>query len=164
MQKTHGMKRSLTLAISALILLSATLLSCKVNNKSAEIPADSTVSRKSISRLLAGDVSKAWAIKSFHVDGEDQLKGLSPCELDNTDHYFRNLVYEAREGKSRCNDSDPDIRQRGKWSLNADSTAVEVKMGTSLFTLEIINLNENEFHYRSVNNGKTTEAVLVAVK
>lgn len=158
------MKLSRSITTLAVLTVIALLSSCRVNNRQTESPAKDIGNTKSISQLLAGNISKSWAIRSFVVDGEDQLKGLKACELDNTDHYFRNLVYEAREGKSRCNDSDPEIRQHGKWTLNADSTAVEVKMGTSLFTLEIINLTENEFHYRSVNNGKTTEAVLTAVK
>lgn len=156
------MKRiSSTLIYFILIVLVA--LSCKVKDRNQESTADNSSKKQSVAWLLAGDESKGWAIQSFNVNGEDQLKSLEPCQLDNIDYYFRNQVFESNEGLSRCNTNDPDILRRGKWSLNSDSTVVEVKLGTDLFSLTIIELTEDTFHYRSEIDKNVTEAILVSV-
>jgi hypothetical protein len=138
------------------------LAGCTVRNNKQEPQDLKTEKKTDIAWLLAGDVSKAWAIESFTVDGIDQLQGLAACELDNLDVYYRNLVYESIEGKLRCKTSDPEVRRHGKWSLNADSTAIDVKLGMDLFTLQIVEITEKKLHYRSNDNNRVTEAVLVA--
>lgn len=153
----HTIKIILSLAIPALLLCS-----CSVRNQNQESADTDLQQKKSIAWLLAGNSYKAWAIESFRVDGIDQLKGLAACELDNLDVYHRNFVFESVEGNQRCKSNDPEIRRRGKWSLNADSTAIEVKLGTDLVTLQIIELTEKKLHYRSTMNQRVTEAVLVA--
>lgn len=135
---------------------------CKVKVKNQDSGSDSTSKKQSISWLLAGDEYKAWAIESFTVNGEDQLKGLEPCKLDNIDFYYRNQSFESTEGNTLCKPGDPTILRRGKWSLNADSTAIEVKLGSDLFSLQLIEINEKKLHYRAETGKQVTEAVLVA--
>jgi len=148
--------------IFPLTLLVLMLTGCSVRNNKPESPEVIREKNTSISWLLAGDVCKAWAIESFTVDGIDQLKGLEACQLDNLDVYYRNLVYESIEGNTRCKNNDPEVRRHGKWSLNADSTAIEVKLGMDLLTLQIVEITDKKLHYRSTNNNHITEAVLVA--
>jgi len=135
---------------------------CKVKDKIQETAVISADKKESIDWLLAGDDFKAWTVESFSINGEDKLKDMKPCQLDNVDCYYRNQIYESREGNSRCNESDPELISRGKWTLNADSTAIDVKLGSRIHTLQIISLTKNKLHYRSSVNKQTTEAVLVA--
>lgn len=144
------------------VLSALVAFSCKVKDRNQESTADKSSKKKSVAWLLAGDESKGWAIQSFKVNGEDQLKSYEPCQLDNIDFYFRNQVFESNEGLTRCNANDPDILRRGKWSLNTDSTTVEVKLGTDLFSLTIVELTEDTFHYRSEIGKNVTEARLVS--
>lgn len=144
-------------------LLALVAFSCKVKNRNQETTADNNSKKQSVAWLLAGDDSRGWAIQSFTVNGDDQLKSLEPCQLDNIDFYFRNQVFESNEGLTRCNKNDPDILRRGKWSLNSDSTAVEVKLGTDLFSLTIVELTEDMFHYRAEIDKNVTEAILISV-
>jgi hypothetical protein len=155
------MKR-LTSPLIFFILSALLAFSCKVKDRKQESTANTNSKKQSVAWLLAGDESKGWAIQSFTVNGEDQLKSLEPCQLDNIDYYFRNLVFESKEGLARCNANDPDILRRGKWSLNTDSTTVEVKLGTDLFSLTIVELTEDTFHYRSEIGKNVTEARLVS--
>lgn len=134
---------------------------CKVKVKNQDSGSDSTSKKQSISWLLAGDEYKAWAIESFTVNGEDQLKGLEPCKLDNIDFYYRNQSFESTEGNTLCKPGDPTILRRGKWSLNADSTAIEVKLGSDLFSLQLVEINEKKLHYRAETGKQVTEVVLV---
>lgn len=145
------------------VLSALVAFSCKVKDRNQESTADNSSKKQSVAWLLAGDEYKGWAIESFTVNGDDQLKSYEPCKLDNIDFYFRNLVFESNEGPTRCNTSDPDILRRGKWSLNSDSTTVEVKLGTDLFSLIIVELTENTFHYRSEIGKNITEAKLVSI-
>ena len=144
------------------VLLALLAFSCKVKDRNQESTADNSSKKQSVAWLLAGDESKGWAIQSFTVNGEDQLKGFEPCRLDNIDFYFRNQVFESNEGLTRCNTNDPAILRRGKWSLNSDSITVEVKMGTDLFSLIIVELTEDTFHYRSEIGNNVTEAKLIS--
>lgn len=135
---------------------------CKAKDKIQKTNVISADKKGSIDWLLAGDDFKAWAVESFSINGEDKLKDMKNCQLDNIDCYYRNQIYESLEGNSRCTETDPELISRGKWTLNADSTAIEVKLGSRMYTLQIINLTKNRLHYRSVVNKQTTEAVLVA--
>jgi|GEM_PF-1000140 len=123
-------------------------------------PADSA--NTSRAEKLSGKTEKAWQIKSFTVDGQDMLAGLKSCELDNLDVYYASGVYESHEGNTKCNPADQDIRRRGKWALNEDSTSVDVKLGNSWVSLKILELSDQKFHYTSINKGHVTEAVLTA--
>ncbi|KAF0197304.1 MAG: hypothetical protein FD166_1946 [Bacteroidetes bacterium] len=154
--------KSISSIIIPLAILVIIVAGCSIRNNKQESQEPKTEKKSGVSWLLAGDVSKVWAIESFTVDGIDQLKGLETCQLDNLDVYCRNLVYESIEGNTRCKTNDPEIRRHGKWSLNADSTAIEVKLGTDLFSLQIIEISEKKLHYRSNDNNHVTEAVLVA--
>ncbi|MBK6962432.1 MAG: hypothetical protein IPH20_00505 [Bacteroidales bacterium] len=147
-----------TIYLAAIVLI---MSGCKIKVKNQDSASDSTSKKQSIAWLLAGDEYKAWAIESFMVNGEDQLKGLEPCQLDNIDFYYRNQVFESTEGNTLCKPGDPAILRRGKWSLNADSTAIEVKLGTDLFSLQLVEINEKRLHYRAETGKQVTEAVLV---
>lgn len=162
--KTIIMKRIKKSSGLAILLIFSVMMSagCRISSRNQDPATNHTDGKAGISWLLAGDAYKTWAIESFTVDGIDQLKTLEPCQLDNMDVYYRNLVYESVEGDSRCKTNDPDIRRYGKWSLNADSTAIEVKLGTDLFSLQIVEITEKKLHYRSTSNNQVTEAVLVA--
>lgn len=135
---------------------------CKVKDKNPETKNTIASPKQNKAWLLAGDEYKAWAVESFTVNGLDQLKDMKACQLDNVDVYFRNLSLESHEGASRCHDNDPDIFSRGKWSFNADSSAIEIKLGSNLLQLDIVELTKNRFHYRSEVKSQITEAVLVA--
>lgn len=137
---------------------------CKIKEKNQESTIKRPDKRVSIAWLLASDDFKGWAVESLSVNGEDQLKSMKHCQLDNIDFYYRNQIYESREGKSRCVETDPEVRSRGKWTLNADSTAIEVKLGSKLHTLQIISLTKNRLQYRSAVNNQITEVVLVATE
>ncbi|NTW25583.1 MAG: hypothetical protein HGA37_12870, partial [Lentimicrobium sp.] len=137
---------------------------CKIKDKNQESNPKLSDEKESIAWLLAADDFKGWAVESFSVNGEDQLKSMKPCQLDNIDFYYRNQIYESREGKSRCDDTDPEIRSRGKWTLSADSTAIEVKLGSKPYSLQIVSLTKNRLHYRSEVNNQITEVVLVATE
>lgn len=136
---------------------------CKTKDSIQQANIEPAEHKERIDWLLAGDDFKVWAVESFSINGEDKLKDMMPCQLDNVDCYYRNQIYESREGNSRCNETDPELISRGKWTLNADSTAIEVKLGSRMLTLQIISLTKNRLHYRSVVNKQTTEAVLVAI-
>ena len=146
-----------TIYFTAIVLM---VTGCKVKDRNQDSASDSAAKKQSIAWLLAGDEYKVWAIESFMVNGEDQLKGLEPCQLDNTDIYYRNQLFESTEGNTLCKPGDTLLR-RGKWSLNVDSTAIEVKLGTDLFSLQLVEINEKRLHYRSENGKQVTEAVLV---
>jgi len=149
-------------AIKILIFIASLAIitgSCKVKVNNQE-SAPVNIKTHSILWLLAGDSYKAWTVELFTVNGLDQLKEMKPCQQDNLDLYYRNLVYESVEGNTKCEKTDPDLRQRGKWSMNSDSTTVELKLGRQLFTIQIVELTETRFHYKVDLNGQITEAVL----
>lgn len=156
MKKASG----LFVCISILAVITG---SCKIKDRNTETVADTSARKMSMAWLLAGDNYKAWAIESFTVNKVDQLKDLESCQLDNLDLYYRNLVFESVEGDTRCKTTDSDLRGRGKWTLNADSTGIEIKLGQQFHSLQIIELTQTRFHYKADNDGQITEAVFRSV-
>lgn len=147
-------------SISALMLVM--VCGCTFAKLSKETKTGTAGPKKNKAWLLAGNDHKSWTIVSFSIDGADQLSDMKPCELDNVDVYSRNQVYETFEGESRCNPNDPELKSRGKWSFNADSSSIEIKLGSKLFSLQLLELSETILHYTSVTKNGTSDLVLKA--
>jgi len=56
----------------------------------------------------------------------DVLVNAYPCIRDNTLVYHTDKTYVNDEGPSRCDSADPQVRDAGRWALNADGSELVV--------------------------------------
>lgn len=98
-------------------------------------------------------ISKAWKYKTFSaVAGAltiDVLSTLQPCELDDIYRFNSNKAYTIEEGATKCNSSDPQIKESGSWRFNAAET--KLYLGTD--SVDIIDLTSTSLHLRYTDAG-----------
>ena len=98
-------------------------------------------------------ISKAWKYKTFSaVAGAltiDVLSTLQPCELDDIYRFNSNKTYTIEEGVTKCNSSDPQIKESGSWRFNAAET--KLYLGTD--SVDIIDLTSTSLHLRYTDAG-----------
>lgn len=98
-------------------------------------------------------LSKAWKYKTFSaVAGAltiDVLSTLQPCELDDIYRFNSNKTYTIEEGATKCNASDPQIKESGSWRFNAAET--KLYLGTD--SVDIIDLTSTSLHLRYTDAG-----------
>lgn len=98
-------------------------------------------------------LSKAWKYKTFSaVAGAltiDVLSTLQPCELDDIYRFNSNKTYTVEEGATKCNSSDPQIKESGSWRFNAAET--KLYLGTD--SVDIIDLTSTSLHLRFTDAG-----------
>jgi len=98
-------------------------------------------------------ISKAWKYKTFSaVAGAltiDVLSTLKPCELDDIYRFSSNKTYTVEEGASKCNSTDPQIKESGSWRFNAAET--KLYLGTD--SVDIIDLTSTSLHLRFTDAG-----------
>ena len=85
---------------------------------------------------------------------------MKDCEKDNLDIYFTDHRFESMEGKTKCKHDSPIITETGYWYFNEDTTEIEVTIGYDFYILKLIELSSDRFHYISIANTDTIEAVL----
>lgn len=85
------------------------------------------------SQLLTGTEKKTWRFVSAQIFDEGQSSGvilgdqlgIDPCITDDLCTFYANAErkFEASEGATKCNASDPDVYVTDTWSLvNANAT------------------------------------------
>lgn len=109
---------------------------------------------------LAGSKKKEWKIEKYYINGENKLEKLEDCEKDNLDVYFTDHRFESIEGKKKCKPSDPYLTDTGYWYFNEDTTEIEVTIGYDFYILKLIELSSDKFHYISISDSDTIEAIL----
>jgi hypothetical protein len=91
---------------------------------------------------------------------------LTPCEKDNFTKYAVNQTYVIHEGKTKCSNSDKEIKGEGTWELeDQGELIIETYLGGREIEKEIIELSETTFKikYESAG-GKYTELTYLSPK
>ena len=119
------MKLSRLFSIALLTAITFYNSGCKEDEP---IPLGSEVNGK----LLAGEPgqSLSWKLTSITVQdsGGSGTVGLAACELDNIYKFTNNANqdYEATEGTTKCDSSDPATVERGNWAFTSDGKIMVV--------------------------------------
>ena len=147
--------------ISASILFGISIVFHSCKDKNIHKESQSVFSpRSNKTATLAGNKKKEWKIEKYIINGKNKLKKLKDCEKDNLDVYFTDHRFESIEGKKKCKAGDPYLTDTGYWYFNEDTTEIEVTIGYDFYILKLIELSSNKFHYISITNSDTIEAVL----
>jgi hypothetical protein len=69
---------------------------------------------------------------------------MKPCELDDIYRFNSNKTFTVEEGATKCNTTDPQIKESGPWRFNAAET--KLYLGTD--SVEVIELTSSVLHLR----------------
>jgi len=147
------------IAFLVALIVSISLLFSSCNSGSKKEPAAFSPRQNKIS-TLAGNKKKEWKVEKYYMNGENILNKLKDCEKDNLDIYFTDHRFESMEGKTKCKHDNPEITETGYWYFNEDTTEIEVTIGYDFYILRLIELSSDKFHYISITNSDTIEAIL----
>jgi hypothetical protein len=93
-------------------------------------------------------LAKTWKYKSFTAAAGaltiDVMSQLKPCELDDIYRFNSNKTFSVEEGATKCNTTDPQIKESGPWRFNAAET--KLYLGTD--SVEVIALTASSLHLR----------------
>ncbi len=93
-------------------------------------------------------ISKAWKYKTFTAAAGaltlDVLSQMQPCELDDIYRFTTNKTFTVEEGATKCNASDPQIKESGPWRFNTAET--KLYLGTD--SVDVIELTSTVLHLR----------------
>jgi hypothetical protein len=93
-------------------------------------------------------LAKAWKYKNFTAAAGsltlDVMSQMKPCELDDIYRFSSNKTFTVEEGATKCNTTDPQIKESGPWRFNAAET--KLYLGTD--SVEVIELTSSVLHLR----------------
>lgn len=104
-------------------------------------------------------ISRAWKYTALTaVSGAitvDVLQQMEACEKDNLLRFKSDKTFTDEEGATKCNATDPQIINSGKWAFNANETKL-VLDGDSV---QIVSLSATKLHLRYTDPGPPTATV-----
>ncbi len=129
------MKLTYTLA---LLTLSLVIISCGEDDP---VPLQSEVQAV----LLAGEKgsSKSWKVTDIdYQEGTDPIQtfGFDPCFLDNIYTFKNNDAqdYEANEGATKCESTDPTLIESGVWTFTTDGKMIIILPDNLTYSFNIL--------------------------
>ena len=120
-----------TLIKLSLLSLWAGVVACgTVSSSSDPTPAGTTKSE-----LIAGKTSKSWELTTIKIEGVDKSTTSKPCSKDDILLFTNHNNYERNEGPTKCKADDPQVYEKGTWSISTDQTTIVYSGSTNKYII-----------------------------
>ena len=114
-----------------LLSLWAGVVACgTVSSSSDPTPAGTTKSE-----LIAGKTSKSWELTTIKIEGVDKSTTSKSCSKDDILLFTNPNNYERNEGQTKCKANDPQVYEKGTWSISTDQTTLIYSGSTTKYTI-----------------------------
>lgn len=95
------------------------------------------------------------ALGTFGTDIYAQLAIYPSCTKDNIFYFESNGNYRQEEGASKCNDTDPVIKESGTWTLTSDEKTLSITAGGDRTEFTVVEKSSDKIvgTYLLINGG-----------
>lgn len=134
------------------VVISSTFVSCSSSLAHKDVAPSNSYTNK----LVSGPWLMNSVVTTQNTEIFDLYSEMDDREKDNALIFSENFTVFADEGETKYSENDPQIIEKGNWTISNDGKVLQIEEYGMVSELQIVKLTNTELKLRAIDYDSTT--------